>query len=139
MPRRILFICKFNRYRSNVALALFNKYNKNKKIQAKASGIVKGPPVLKKMQKVARKFGVSLKENPKSLSEKDYAWADLVIIIGRDIPSVVFSYVEGIPRKVIVWKLRDVEQFDLNYHEKTTRLTKEIEQRILNFLKSLGQ
>ena len=134
---KILFVCKFNRYRSNVALALFNKYNKNSNIVAKASGVVQGPPVLEKMQRVAGEFGVSLERKPKNLTEYDYSWADLVITIGKDLDKGTFEYIAGRPRKVISWELADVEQFDLDYYGETRKLTEEIEERVKSLLKDL--
>ena len=134
---KILFVCKFNRYRSNVALALFNKYNKNQNVIAKASGVVQGPPVLEKMERVANEFGVSLNKKPKHLTEYDYSWADLVVTIGNDLPSIVFEHISGRPRKVISWELADVEQFDLDYYGKTMKLTAEIENRVKGLLRDL--
>ncbi|MEK6951604.1 MAG: hypothetical protein AABX29_01180 [Nanoarchaeota archaeon] len=132
---KILFICKFNRYRSNIALALFKKQNKNKNLQARASGIIQGPPTIKKMREVAKEFNVTLKDNPKSLTEANYNWADLVVIVGNDIPKRLFDNIEGTPREVIVWKLKDVMQFDLDYHENTRLLTKKIENKVKKLVK----
>ena len=134
---KILFVCKFNRYRSNVALALFNKYNKNSNIVAKASGVVQGPPVLDKMERVANEFGISLERKPKVLTEYDYSWADLVITIGKDLPASVFEHIAGVPRKVISWELADVEQFDLDYYGQTIKLTAEIEKRVKQLVEDL--
>lgn len=134
---KILFICKFNRYRSNIALALFNKYNKNKKIKARASGIIQGPKVNKKQKSVAKEFGVKLKDNPKPLTEANFNWADLVILIGNDMPKSLFDNIEGNKRKVIRWKLEDIMQFDLDYHEKTKKLTNKIENNIKKLVASL--
>ena len=35
---KILFVCKYNRFRSKVAEAMFNFYNSNKKNEAKSAG-----------------------------------------------------------------------------------------------------
>ena len=136
---KILFVCKFNRYRSNVALALFNKHNRNPNVIAKASGVVQGPPVLEKMKRVASEFGVSLERKPKHLTEYDYSWADLVITIGKDLDKGTFERIAGRPRKVISWELADVEQFDLDYYGQTMKLTAEIEARVKNLLKDLEE
>ena len=133
----VLFVCKFNRYRSNVALALFKKYNKNLNIEAKASGIIKGPPILEQMQRVAREFNVKLTKVPENLTEEIYNWADLVVLVGEEIPISLFDNIEGTPREAIQWKLKDVMQFDLDYHEKTKLLTKEIEENIKKLVDEL--
>lgn len=130
-------MCKFNRYRSNIALALFNKYNKNRYLEARASGIIQGPKISKKQKKIANEFGVNLKNKPKPLTEANYNWANLVIILGDDIPKELFDNIEGTHRKVIVWKLKDVMQFDNNYHKKTKLLSAEIEKRIKNLVRGL--
>lgn len=133
----LLFICKFNRYRSNVALAFFNKINKNKKIQARASGIIEGPPTTKKMEKIAEKFDIKLKNKSTPLDEYLFNWADIVIIIGSDIPKKIFEEVEEKDRKVIIWKLKDIMQFDKNYQKKTTKLTETIMKRVKKLVKEL--
>ena len=38
----ILFVCRYNRFRSRTAEAYFKKINKNKKIKVKSAGIFKG-------------------------------------------------------------------------------------------------
>ena len=42
MTKSILFVCKYNRFRSRVAEAYFKKINKNKNISVKSAGIIKG-------------------------------------------------------------------------------------------------
>ena len=39
---KILFICKYNAFRSKVAESYFNKMNKNKKIKAFSRGFIMG-------------------------------------------------------------------------------------------------
>ena len=43
----ILFVCKYNRFRSKIAEAYFNKINKNKLVSVKSAGIIRGNPVSK--------------------------------------------------------------------------------------------
>jgi len=40
--KKILFVCKYNRFRSKTAEAFFNLLKHNKKIKAKSTGLIKG-------------------------------------------------------------------------------------------------
>ncbi len=51
----ILFVCRYNRFRSRVAEAYFKKINKNFKV--KSAGLFKGRPLSPKTIKEAKKFG----------------------------------------------------------------------------------
>lgn len=88
----ILFVCKYNRFRSRVAQAYFNDINKDKSIKTDGAGIFGGWYPLDPIQvKAAKKYGIEIDGKPQSLSYQKIKWADLVIIIANDVPKRIFK------------------------------------------------
>ena len=77
----ILFICKFNRFRSKVAEAYFKKINKNPKNQAKSAGLIVGTALNRHQKARAREFGIKLTGRPKPLTAELLVWADFFVIV----------------------------------------------------------
>ena len=105
----ILFICKHNRFRSKVAEAFFNKYNRKKKIHAKSAGVIRGRYPLDKGQvAIAKKFGINLSGKPKEASSELLDWQDLLIIAADNVPASLFKdYQNKYNKKLVVWKIPD--------------------------------
>ena len=104
--KKILFICKWNRFRSKVAEAYFKKTNKNKKITADSAGIFKGYPVVKNVLNIGKKLGINIKQGTRGLKEADRKEFDLFVIVADDIPKSLFNAA----KKVILWKIPDTSQ-----------------------------
>jgi len=103
----ILFICRYNRFRSRVAEAYFNKVNKNKKIRVKSAGLIKGKPLDKDELKIAKKFNLNINGKPKGLDYKILDWYDTAIIVANNVQSKGIDKIRK-NQKVIVWKINDV-------------------------------
>ena len=105
---KILFICKYNRFRSKIAEAYFNKINKNKKHKVKSGGIIIGSyPLDKEEIKVAREFGIKLRGRPKAVSSELLRWQDKIIIVADNVPKQIFKS-RKYKRDIVVWKIPDV-------------------------------
>lgn len=105
---KILFVCKYNRFRSRIAESYFNKINKNKKIIAKSAGIIRGSyPLDREEVEVAKQMGIKLSGKPQSLSTDLMIKVDLIIIVADNVPRSIFNY-NGYRGKVIVWRVKDV-------------------------------
>ena len=105
---KILFICKYNRFRSRVAEAYFKKRNKNKNIKATSAGLVKGfLPLDNNQVKIAKRFGVNILGKPKTFSMDMLKEQDKIIVIVDDIPKTIFNY-KWYKDKVTFWKIKDV-------------------------------
>jgi len=102
----ILFVCKYNRFRSRIAESYFKKINKNKTFKVKSAGLFKGRPISKFQQKVAKEIGLNIKGKPQGLSTKLLIWQDVMIIVADDVPQSIFNNKEY-GKKTIVWKLPD--------------------------------
>ncbi|MBS3172352.1 hypothetical protein J4438_02110 [Candidatus Woesearchaeota archaeon] len=102
----ILFVCKYNRFRSRFAETLFKKINKKHK--AKSAGIIKGSPIDKTIKTLANEFNVEIKRNPQTIDHKLLKWQDMIVIVADDVPKSIFSN----SKKVLVWKIKDVHKPD---------------------------
>ena len=127
---KILFICKYNRTRSKVAEAYFNKINKNKNIKVASAGVIKGRPTGKKDLILSGKFGLKIKKKTKSVKENDLRKGiDLLIIVANDVPVSLFK---NNVKKVIVWKIKDGK-----YQKKYEDLYEQIIEKVNALIKKL--
>lgn len=113
---KILFVCKYNRFRSRVAEAYFKKVNKNKNIMAESAGIIEGSyPLASEQVKIAKKFGIDIEGRPRALSSKLLREQDLVVIVADDVPESIFKSIEssmGGGIKTLVLKIKDAKDND---------------------------
>ncbi len=105
----ILFICKYNVFRSRVAEAYFNKINKNPNINAKSAGIIAGGSMSEKQANAVKKSGIFLKGNSKGLNTKILRWQNITIIVADNVPPSFFSSNKKYGKKVILWRIRDTQ------------------------------
>ncbi len=125
----ILFVCRYNRFRSRVALAYFNKINKNKNIKAKSAGLIRGMPLNPKTVSIARKLGFNISGKPKGLSSKLLAWQNLTVIVADDVPEQVFDRNKKYGKKVINWKIKDAEEYNIKEIKRLIRdITKKMDE-----------
>ena len=107
--KKVLFICKHNRFRSKVAEALFKRYNKNKKIKAESCGTnLDYIPVAKNVVKALKEFGVNkVNRHPRKINNKLINNSDLIIIVANNVSRGIFKKFR---KKIIVWKISDTSQ-----------------------------
>ena len=65
---KILFVCKYNKFRSRLAESAFNSFNKDKNNIARSAGLIKGSPTSLETIKICKKFGVHIRGSTKGLS-----------------------------------------------------------------------
>ncbi len=106
----ILFVCKYNRFRSQVAEAYFKKINQNKNIKAYSAGIIEGEFVAKNVKIIGKKLGINVSGKPRGVSERLLKQIDLVVIVADNVPKRIFF---GGTRKVIKWRIPDTSQKNL--------------------------
>ena len=131
--KKILFICKYNRFRSKIAEAIFKKLNKNKKIKVKSAGIIKGSYLDKNQIEVAKKIGIKLKGQPIGVSTQLLKWQDTIVIAANDVPQEIFRDNKKYGKKLIVWKIPDVE--DENKKE-IAKIIMSIEKKVKSLIKN---
>ena len=108
---KILFVCKYNRFRSKVAEVYLKKVKGKKKIITKSRGIIEvnkplDPLERKRNKYLKKKFGFVLYGKSVSVDVKSLLWADKIIIVADDIPAKIFNSKKW-RKKVEVWKVPD--------------------------------
>jgi len=119
-------------FRSKVAEALFNKYNRNKKIKTKSAGAEKKiSPVPLTVNIMIKLRGAKIKDmRPKKFNEKILKEADKIIIVADDIPESIFKKYK---KKITNWKIPDIHG---NIFAINDRMNK-IDKKVLNLVREL--
>ncbi|MFH1503154.1 MAG: hypothetical protein ABIE36_00660 [Candidatus Diapherotrites archaeon] len=130
----ILFVCRYNRFRSRIAEAYFKKINKNKNIKAKSAGLFRGIPLSPETVKKAKEFGINIGGRVKGLSSTLIRWQNVTVIVADDVPPQVFDKNKKLGKKVIVWKIKDANYKNKESVEKAIR---EIIKKVNNLNKEL--
>lgn len=134
----ILFVCKYNRFRSKVAEAYFKRIDKKIGVKVKSAGIIevnKPLDVFERRRNVYLKktFGFSLKAKSVSVSIKSLLWADKIIIVADDVPKVLFNSVKW-KDKVEIWSVPDEGGND---EEKVNKIVKFIMKKVDDLVREL--
>ncbi len=124
---KILFICKYNRFRSVLAEALFKKLNKNPNFKTKSAGLIIQNPIDKNTKEIAKELEIKIKPKPQKLTNKILQWQNLIIIIADDVSASKLKNNKDC-KKLKVWKIKDAE------NDKESRL---VAKRIKNKIKKL--
>jgi protein-tyrosine-phosphatase len=107
----ILFVCKYNRFRSRIAESYFNKINKNKNIKATSRGVIRGDYPLNRMEVgVAKKFGIDISGKPQAMDIELLRKIDLIIIVADNVPKDIFY--TTFKKRILLWKIKDIEHTD---------------------------
>jgi protein-tyrosine-phosphatase len=128
---KILFICKYNRFRSQIAENYFRKINRNKNIKSYSAGIIIGIPIAESVKAIAKKLGFSVNGKPKGIQETLLKEIDLLVIVANNVSPSLFR---NITKKVIVWKIPDTTQENYKQIEK---ISKQIIKKVDVLVKSL--
>lgn len=131
---KILFICKFNRFRSKVAETIFKKINKNSKNKVKSAGIIRGRPLDKTQMEVAKKLGYPINSKPKGLTSEMLIWHDLAVIVADDVPKDIFKDNKKYGKGLEVWKINDVYS---NNKKDIEKVIKQIEKKVEEIVERL--
>ncbi len=105
--KHILFVCKYNRFRSKVAEAWFKKLNRNPSLKAKSAGVIRGSPTDQETFAACRDAGIKIKERVEGLSTELLKWQDTIIIVADDVPPPLFENQKKYGKQIIVWKITD--------------------------------
>ena len=133
--KKILFVCKYNRFRSQIAEQFFKKYNTNKNIYARSAGIFKGLyPLDKTESNLAKEFGIEIKKEPETISINFLKDINMVVIVANDISKELFLYDGRYLQEVEKWEIPD--DFDGN-EKKIKRIIRKVELNVKNLIKKL--
>ncbi len=133
MKKKILFVCRHNRFRSKVAEAFFIKLSKGK-FEIKSAGLRKDLMhnyIAKSVHDALMNKKVQVKdESAREINDELIDWADKIVIVADNVPLEIFP-----KEKTEVWKISDCSEYDLDCIK---RVVGEIEERIMEFVKRLN-
>ena len=128
---KILFVCKYNRFRSKCAEALFIKYNKNRNHKVKSAGIlidIMHPFVAQIVVDELKERGAEvMDEKSQEVNETLIKWADRIIIAADNVNKSIFP-----KEKVEVWPVKDASEHELDNIKSSIS---DIEERIVAFVR----
>jgi protein-tyrosine-phosphatase len=138
----ILFVCKYNAFRSRIAEEYFKKININPENEIGSEGLIMGGNPDEEQIRIGKELlGVDISQrNPMPLNLEDLKDADLIIIVANDIPKpkIIFNYQNAdLTKKLIIWKIKDeqkrndknIKRIILKIKKKVDRLNKKLEKR----------
>ncbi len=136
MVVRILFICKYNAFRSKVAENYFRKINKNKSVRVASAGFIDGGGADQTQRAVAKRLlGVDISGKMRHLSLKLIREQDLVVVVAKDVPRVMFNHSEGYGKtKFIYWGVKDEQ---LQNRRNVEKIVRKIKKRVEKLVKKL--
>ena len=130
MQKNILFVCRFNRFRSKFAEAYFNEINQDKNFSAKSAGLIQGNPIDKDLYNLATHHGLNISGKPKGLNEEILDWQNIIVVVADNVPLSVFNDHRIATDQILLWD--DVEEHE---NDKTVTLIKE---KVFDFLQTLA-
>jgi len=131
----VLFVCKYNRFRSRVAEALFNQMNGKTNIKVISGGVIVGRyPLNEREVKIAKEFGIKINGLPKPIKYEDLIKQDIIVIVADNVPKEIF-YSKRYIKKIIVWKIPDVYPGDKK--SKIMNIINEIKKKVKKLVKEL--
>ena len=132
--KNILFICKYNRFRSKVAEAIFKKYNKNSNFKARSAGIKKATIKNPFQRAICKSVGIKIDSPPKILNKKLIEWSDMIILVSDEVSPTIFEDYKKNGKKVIVWRIADAK---VNDKRDIIKTVKKIRKKVTEFIKNL--
>ncbi|MDD5012462.1 MAG: hypothetical protein PHQ66_02350 [Candidatus Nanoarchaeia archaeon] len=136
----ILFICKYNAFRSRIAEEYFRKINRNPSVKIISRGLIMGGVPDKEQIQISKQIlGIKInKRKALPVTKSELKEADLIVVVANDIPRIIFDYNGNIlQKKVRIWKIKDEQNRNKNniktivllIKDKVERLNKELEKR----------
>ncbi len=128
MVKQILFICKFNLFRSKFAETYFNQKINNKKIKAESAGIIEVNRPLSKDEKkrnkhIKERFGISFNPKSRGINYKLLNEFDKIIIVAEDVPKKSIAHYRW-DNKIDAWKIPDSHNSNKKKINKSLKLLK---------------
>ncbi len=130
----ILFVCRYNRFRSRIAAASFKKLNKNKNIKIKSAGVIRGSPLSPLTVGIAKEFGLDIRGRVNGLTSKIMKWQNITVIVANDVPPALFNKNKKYGKKVIIWRIPDIKD---NSKESARKIIREIIKKTAKLAKQL--
>jgi protein-tyrosine-phosphatase len=131
----LLFVCRYNRFRSVMAEAFFKKYNTNPSIHVRSAAPIRGGPQRESIIKAAKEFNLTIKRSPSGLTAPLMRWQDVTVVVADDVPAALFDKNKKLGKRVIAWNIRDAQKDTV---EERIRITRIIKKKVLDLVKELA-
>ena len=131
---KILFVCKYNRFRSQVAETIFNSLNKNSKIESESLGLTLDPVrpfIAKEVISLMKEKGYNLKGKPTKATKELVKKYNLIVIVADNLGEEFFPEIKT---KRIKWKISDCPIQDIKL---TKKIINQIENKVKELIKTL--
>ena len=125
---KILFICKWNRFRSKAAEAILDKISDGR-FEVRSAGIFlyREPFVPKIVISLLKEKNYSVRKmNSVKVDDELIEWAVKIVVVADDVPDIFPK------EKTIRWEIKDIS--DEEDFEGTRRTIEKIEKRVREFL-----
>ncbi|MBI2044306.1 hypothetical protein HYT24_03005 [Candidatus Pacearchaeota archaeon] len=137
---KIIFLCKYNAFRSRVAEYYFKKINRNRNIQVISRGLIMGgAPDRVQLDIVEKVLNINIgNRKSKPIKLKEMIESDMIIVVANDIPKVMFNYEPiNLDKKLVFWNIKDeqlqnkenIKCIVLSIKEKVNQLNKKLEKK----------
>jgi protein-tyrosine-phosphatase len=127
----ILFICKYNAFRSRIAEEYFKKINTNSENEIGSEGLIMDGKADEEQIRIAKEIlDVDISQrNPMPLDLEDLKNADLIVVVANDIPKIIFNYqLVNLQKKLVIWKIKDEQKKnDKNIKKIVLKIKKKVE------------
>jgi protein-tyrosine-phosphatase len=131
----ILFVCRFNKFRSKLAEAFFKRHTNRH--SAKSAGVIKGSPVNNKIRECALRHNIKVGGTSKNLDVELMRWQDMIVVVADDVPRSLFAdNVTRYNRKLMHWKVHDTSDESTSEMD---RIAKIIEKKVLGLLAEIDK
>lgn len=130
----ILFVCRYNRFRSVLAEAFFKKYNKNKSLNVRSAAPTRGRPIGDNVKTLAKEYGLKIKNHPEGMTSETMIWQNLTVIAADNVPESLFDKNKELGKKVIKWNIKDVDGDGIDEMKQTAE---KIKGKIIQLIKEL--
>jgi len=132
---KILFVCKYNKFRSRIAEAYFKKVNKNKAIKVASAGVFRGTyPLDSQEVRLSKKLGVDIRGKPRGINIDFLKEIDMIIIVSDNVPKNLFTFKKKYVQKVIIWNIPDEQNGNAS---NVIKIINSIKDKVDNLVKGL--
>jgi protein-tyrosine-phosphatase len=132
---KILFVCKYNRFRSKIAEALLRLYCKDRNLKIESAGIERDfmhPNVPESVNQVVAEMGAKVVSQDSQQVEPTLTdWADKIVIVADDVSNDDFP-----EEKVERWEVKDGNEYDI---ESIRRGARKIDKKVKDLVKRLNE
>jgi len=104
---KILFVCKYNRFRSKVAEGYLKSKVVDGNFSVASAGLIPSINGMEKRElKVVNKFGIEIHGKPQGLNTRKIFASDLIVIVADNIPKRLFRF-HNHKLRVLKWRIKD--------------------------------